>query len=207
MHKKILIYPPTEGIWENINRDIAQIKPNLVIVAGNFGYLPALDRKGIPYPNEDSAWYMLEGIESKVPVMWIDGPIDDQGALISQGRVNKNAIQIYPNCLYIPRGVVVRTMGVSLLLLGGVREHTERGQEGVSWWNEEVFTDKDMARVKDCDIPIDYIISYDYRVNFKELHNIRCKEWISGKKLKGRHKVLEVYHGPSVRHRNERSAE
>ena len=148
---KLMLHHPTRGDWREINKNIAKEAPDLCVVLGDFGYQPHLETRGLPYPSEEDHWYMSEGINTSSPVLFIDGPLDDFEELESQGSRNKNAIQIYERCLYIPRGVLMELCtGHTVLFMGGaypdIREHELRRAEE----HEEV----------------DIVLSYDKRKYF-----------------------------------------
>lgn len=119
---KLMVHKPTRGDWRGVNEALGIEKPDLCVILGDFGYQPKLDTRGIPYPTEESYWYMTDGISSGTLVLFIDGPLDDYEELESQGSRNKSMIQVYERCMYIPRGSTLQLKtGHDLLFLGGDR--------------------------------------------------------------------------------------
>lgn len=105
-----------------------------IIQLGDFGY----------YPYQVFGIRFLEGIETEVPIYWIDGNHEDFSMLTP--NVTSPA-EVAPNVFYMPRGYTWQLGEMNAMALGGAYSIDRRGRtKNLDWFEEEVLNYQDIDK-------------------------------------------------------------
>lgn len=145
MNKKIIVTGDIHNEFHMLNTLINKKNPELILACGDFGYWPG------------KSWDQgLDSIKTKGgKILWCDGNHEDHWAL--RDRVTD---EIVPNVIYMPRGSIYTLPdGRVVMFMGGADSIDKHGRrEGVSWFREEVITQKDLYNLPD--IKVDIFITH-----------------------------------------------
>ena len=129
-----------------LNDLINKKHPDMIICCGDFGYWPNVSW-GAPLSN-----IKLQGTKK---ILWCDGNHEDHWRL-----KERKSDEMEPGIIYMPRGSVYTLEdGRTIMFMGGADSIDKQHRtEGVSWFSEEVITQKDLYNLPD--IKIDIFITH-----------------------------------------------
>lgn len=162
---------------ENIRRseqtaDLLRNFPSLEIIllqTGDFGYWPhhhgQVERRGRIWNQYgiDNTMPQLQG--GLIQIYWCDGNHENHDALdlLKISNPGKAFVEIMPGVNYAPFGATLELLhGVTVLFCGGA-ESTDKWMRvpGLSWWEQEVISEKDMRRLPPAhNTRVDWVISH-----------------------------------------------
>lgn len=132
---KIIMTGDIHGRYDYLNNLIKLELPDIIIVCGDFGYFPNIEK----YAGQEQT---IDTLHTKI--LFCDGNHDDHWEL----RKLKN-MEIASNVFYQPRGSTYRLPdGRNILFMGGANS-IDRMQRtiGVSWWPEEIISQSDFQNL------------------------------------------------------------
>ena len=155
--QNIMVVGDTHASWGPFNTLMAQEKPDMVIVCGDFGYWPKF---------EDFSLKRLKN--GDIPIYFCDGNHDDHASL----RSLKNN-EVAPNVFYMKRGSVMELNEKTVLFMGGAysidRQYRILGRD---YFNEETISYKDMMNIPEPNTKIDIVISHTCPNEFDGVHRL-----------------------------------
>ena len=107
---KVLVLGDVHGWWKDMMTVIGNVKPDLVLQVGDFGYFPR------------HAGYNPRGqVESPVPIHWCDGNHEDHESLVAlRNGGERRAHEVAPNVFWQDRGsTILLPDGRVVLFIGG----------------------------------------------------------------------------------------
>ena len=134
-----------------MNSLIANLKPDLVLQCGDFGYFPREQRFKVGTLTPDYPFNPIGKVSSPVPIHWCDGNHEDHASLAPFKSYQPTGHQIARNVIYQERGSTLTLPdGRKVLFMGGA-DSTDKGMrnEGLDWFNEELITEKDFENLPD----------------------------------------------------------
>lgn len=150
INSKIVAVGDLHGDFRWLNKFIARYKPEVLIQCGDFGYWPR------------AKWYKrfmkYTGIQAgDTKVYWIDGNHEDHHEL-----AKLTDYEIQPNVFYQPRGSMITLPdGREVLFAGGAYSIDRPVREpGVSWFQDEVLSERDLEKFPDPNTKVDIVISH-----------------------------------------------
>jgi hypothetical protein len=163
---KILVIGDTHMMWSLLNKLINRKRPDMVIIAGDFGYWPSehgkiylspveklQGKKGKPFN-----WYGIKNRLSTgelIPIHWCDGNHEDHWQL-----QYRESDEIMPGVFYQPRGSTLTLPdGRTILFMGGAHSIDKSVRTlGVDWFPDEVIKYHDFENLPDK--KIDIVVSH-----------------------------------------------
>lgn len=140
MSRGTLIVGDLHGDWGRLNQLIQKKDPKEVWVVGDFGWWPGFEvRRATIYGQK--AWTHLGIKVGNTVVRWIDGNHEDQSDLDSQGRIGRlTPLWVYENCLYQPRGSLLKLDDGRKVLFYGGAESIDKDirTPGLDWFHREI---------------------------------------------------------------------
>lgn len=146
----IAVLGDCHGWWTDMQILIANLKADIVLQVGDFGYFPR-------HPGYDPR----ERIESPVPIHFCDGNHEDHERLVALRKDGeRTAHEVAQNVFWQDRGSTLTLPdGRVVLFLGGADSIDKRLRtEGDSWFPGEQITDADMQALPD--VKVDIVVSH-----------------------------------------------
>ena len=132
--EKIIVLGDIHGNFSWLNKFIAQENPDIILQCGDMGYYPT--------------WSLyIEIVSPNTKIYWCDGNHEDYNAINKLLQTNpRGPIEIQPNVFYMPRGEVLKlSNNRNVLFAGGAYSIDKHLRiEGVSWFPEEILTEKEI---------------------------------------------------------------
>jgi len=146
------------GCWETLNVLISDVKPELIICCGDFGYYPNfVGQVHIDYMGRKQKIVSIEdGVKNgKTKILFCDGNHEDHWSL----QALKDT-EVAPNVFYMPRGSTYTLPdGRKILFMGGAFSIDKPNRQlGVDWFPEETISHGDIMRCPG--EPIDIVVSH-----------------------------------------------
>jgi len=143
---KALITGDIHMEFGQLNEIISKKKPDIIICCGDFGFWPKVSW-GVPLSN-----IKLQGAEK---LLWCDGNHEDHWALRDREKD-----ELEPGIIYMPRGSTYTLEdGRTIMFMGGAHSIDQHHRQiGVSWFPEEVITQRDLYDLPD--IKVDIFITH-----------------------------------------------
>lgn len=140
--QKVIITGDIHMEFGYLNTLVNKKKPELVICCGDFGYWPNVSW-GAPLD--------CIKLQQTKKLLWCDGNHEDHWALR-----DRETDELAPNIIYMPRGsTYTLDDGRTILFMGGADSIDKQIRTlGVSWFPEEVISQKDMENLPDIDVDI-----------------------------------------------------
>lgn len=135
-----------------------------IFQVGDFGYV---------YQHKFVDALAKEVRRHEIPVYWIDGNHDNGKYLKDAGAWGASTFQeLWPQVFYVPRGMKWEWDGVSFVGLGGAYSIDRPFRTlGVSWWEEEETTERDVERA--CSHgQVDVLVTHDAPLNVYPLEEL-----------------------------------
>lgn len=135
---RVLITGDIHNNFSRLNELINKKRPDIGICCGDFGYWPNVSWSE-PLSNIK--------LQSTKLLLWCDGNHEDHWALR-----DRETDELAPNIFYMPRGSTYQLEdGRTILFMGGAHsiDHMRR-TVGISWFPEEIITQKDMINLPNC---------------------------------------------------------
>ena len=195
---RVIVAGDIHANWGGFNRFINKQKPDIIIQCGDFGWWPHYHRK-----NFDGARFNQFGIKNihnngnVTKIYWIAGNHENWDDL--NCITDYEPLEIQDGITYCPFGTVLELNGMNILCCGGAESTDKEWRiEGVSWWKDELISQKDMDNLPDCKIDIlishtipRYFMNYVPKFNYRHrdpstlalqmiLERYRPKYWYSG---------------------------
>lgn len=149
---KILVLGDVHGRWKTMMDFVENMKPDLVLQVGDFGYFPRFEK----YNPRDQ-------INSSVPIHWCDGNHEDHESLVAlreQSGGERRAHEVAPNVFWQDRGsTLMLPDGRVALFAGGAFSIDKKERvQGRDWFPGEMINWADMSSLPDCQV--DIVISH-----------------------------------------------
>jgi len=195
--RDIMVVGDIHGRFEKLNQVVDYHHPNMVISVGDFGYFPRWH--GDQYYTESGVLKTIDQYSiftNDVPIYWCDGNHEDFDALKSL-NIDKSPYlmeDFYKKCgsyvYYMKRGSVLTLKdGRNVMFMGGGYSIDRNFRvKGISYWDEEMITEKDIENLPD--IKIDIVISHTAPIDF----NFPSGKGIPDKSRDLLQYVFEKYH-------------
>lgn len=161
--KKILVVSDIHGSWGILNELISKKQPDVILQVGDFGWWPHFHKKKGLMPRGEL--YNQFGIKNRLnngglcQIYWLRGNhscADDLNCLTPDYK----PLEIQDGITYCPFGTVLTINGYNVLFCGGAESTDKQYRiEGVSWWRDEIITQKDMDHLPERD-DIDVVLSH-----------------------------------------------
>lgn len=141
MGQRVLVLGDAHGNWKALRWELQRHKPDLCIVAGDFGWFPNLAWA----LTETNGWFLnhlLQECLEICPIHFIDGNHEHHPSLIELApRGSFEAVEIVPGLVYQPRGSRMQLAdGRTIFFAGGGKSVDWRARvENVSWFREEIL--------------------------------------------------------------------
>lgn len=140
-------------------------KEDYLIILGDFGFIWETSPKF--YSTELARVYLFSSMVN-CTVLFVDGNHENFDRLNKFPVIEKfggKVHEISNNCYHLMRGEVYEIEGLKFLAIGGAESHDKQyRKEGISWWEEESITEKDINNA------IKNLERVDYRVDFVVSH-------------------------------------
>ena len=151
---RVLVVGDLHSSWGALNTLINRKNPDVILQVGDFGWWPHFHGKtGLGKGIFDQ--FGIKNHDTKI--YWIGGNHENWNDL--NCITDFTPIEIQDNITYCPFGTVLEIDGKTILCCGGAESiDKEHRTEGLSWWKNEVITQKEMDNLPDCDI--DIVISH-----------------------------------------------
>jgi hypothetical protein len=143
---RVLLMGDTHGHWGRINKTITDLRPDVLIQLGDFGYFPNL----VKY----NPCYHLEPRQTQI--RFLDGNHEDHEELAKFRGENPAAHEVCPGVYYQERGSFMDLPdGRRILFMGGA-DSIDKGfrTPGFDWFPQELIGQDDLDRLPDCKIDI-----------------------------------------------------
>lgn len=139
---KVLVTGDIHMEFGQLNEIISKKKPDIIICCGDFGYWPKVSW-GAPLSN-----IKLQGAEK---LLWCDGNHEDHWSLRDREKD-----ELEPGIIYMPRGSTYTLEdGRTIMFMGGAHSIDQHHRQvGVSWFPEEVITQKDLYDLPNVEVDI-----------------------------------------------------
>jgi Icc-related predicted phosphoesterase len=151
---KILVVGDLHGHWAMLNELIYKEEPDIILQCGDFEFFPGVyDKKRIKSKN--------------TAIYWCDGNHEHHWRLIKLAKKNKfGPIKVGPNVFYMPRGATLTLPDrKKVMFFGGANSIDKKARIlGVSWFPEEVISNKNFKNLPDTNI--DIMITHTCPSNF-----------------------------------------
>lgn len=142
---KTLITGDVHNEFTQLNSLIARQRPDLVMCAGDFGYWPkyAEVKKAQSFSNIK--------LQTAEKILWCDGNHEDFWSL-----AERESDEIVPGVIYMPRGSTYTLPDGRVVLFMGGAESIDKmyRTKGVSWFPEEIITQKDFQNLPEGKVDI-----------------------------------------------------
>ncbi len=128
------------------------------------------------YPYYAHGIRFLEGLNSEIPVYWLDGNHEDHSVIAHRAR---SPLEVAHNIFYLPRGYTWQLGDLKALALGGAYSiDRHRGEKDYDWFEEEVLTDKDVERACQAG-EVDIMFTHDCPIGvpIKTILGLHAKEY------------------------------
>ena len=169
---RIMVVGDIHGDFLFLNKLIKEKKPDLLISCGDFGWWPKChDTEGmISSPTTSRTWKLFGAIENgDCKILFAPGNHEDWDAL-DKIEASGNT-EVMPNIFYMPRGSVYTLEdGRNILFFGGAESIDKaRRTQGVSWFPQEVATQKDIFLLDKIKHKIDIVVSHTCPTLFSQM--------------------------------------
>lgn len=145
---KIMMVGDTHGSSERLNEIITAESPDILIILGDGGfYWPERDyHSGAPRIRMDDR-NLQDLVLGDTKVFWLPGNHEPWDFLERKyGRYGVDPLEVIPNLWYCPIGSHITVNGANILFIGGADSVDKAYRKrGLSWWAEEILTEKDYA--------------------------------------------------------------
>jgi len=190
---KIVVCGDIHTKWPYLNTFINRYKPNIILQCGDFGWWPHLHNtvtEGIKFDQ-----YGIKNPNTKI--FWCGGNHENWDVLDEYTDMT----EVYKNVFYMPIGTVLELPDGRNVLFVGKAESTDKELrvEGVSWWRQEVFSNKDFDLLPDPKkVKIDIVISHTVPKTFMNEFPGEFDSWVLSSRIndpttEALDRVLEMY--------------
>ncbi len=158
---KIFVVGDLHGSWGELNKLISRHHPDAILQCGDFGFWTHYHGK--PFPKKIFNQFGIKNHDTEI--FWIPGNHENWDDLNCISKDEPYEIQ--DGITYCPFGAVIEVNDQKILCCGGAESTDKQWRtEGVSWWRDEIITQKEMDNLPDCEI--DIVISHTAPKNWIE---------------------------------------
>jgi len=148
--ENIIVCGDIHADWKFLNTLINRKKPDIILVCGDYGYWPILDRR------TNRSYSNVRPKDTKI--YWCDGNHEDHESL---GKLREKEIsEIVPNVFYMKRGsTLILPDGRVVLFMGGADSvDKEWRTPGLDWFPGETISNKDIDNLPE--VGVDIVVSH-----------------------------------------------
>ena len=161
---QIIFCGDIHGNWKYINALINKKHPEIVLVAGDWGWWINFHNKTGFYTDAygdvtSKKWNQFGTKPNNTKIYWVPGNHENHDDLAKYTSIT----ELEPNIFYCPFGTVLTLpTGEKVLMVGKALSTDQEDRiEGVDWWRNETIDQSDMDKLTDIwDMNIDVVISH-----------------------------------------------
>lgn len=161
--KKVLVVSDIHGSWGIINELISKKQPDVILQVGDWGFFSNFHGKRGLLPKRQI--FDVFGVKNRLSngnlcqIYWLPGNHECWEDL-NYLTPDYKPLEIQGGITYCPFGTVLTINGYNVLFCGGAESTDKQYRiEGVSWWRDEIITQRDMDHLPDRE-DIDIVLSH-----------------------------------------------
>lgn len=158
---KIIVCGDIHGSWKYINELINKKHPDIILVAGDWGWWIHFHDKTGMYSNSygevtSKKWNQFGTKPQNTKIYWVPGNHENHDDLDKYNSIT----ELEPNIFYCPFGTILTLpTGEKVLMVGkALSVDKESRVKGIDWWENEVILQSDMDKL--IDTHIDIVVSH-----------------------------------------------